>query len=274
MATLMLGDMHLKQPYVLPRLLRYVRDPDLGVDRLVFLGDACDEWGATEHDALRALGYCADWVQARRDEGLRVDVLLGNHDMCYIRGKVGAGTIAGIIPEVRACLEERLGVQMACTVGRCLCCHAGLTQDWADEHLAGVPADPVELAAALNAMLGDSSQWAALDSAGPSRGGWSLPGPLWADASDLAYGALAGVDQVVGHTPVARVGRLGMVGWERDEAPQVWVCDTMSLFRSGAPIGDGSVLLVDDEGRPRALPFPDEAGYAAVAAAMASQRQA
>ena len=273
MSTLILGDLHLKQPFVLPHIVTYVHDPELGIERLVFLGDACDDWGATERRALDALAFYAEWVEARRSEGLKVDVLLGNHDLCYIRGKLGSGTMGGIMAELRACLEDRLHVQMAAPVGRFLCCHAGITQDWADRYLADVPASPVDIACALNAMLADPGQWAALDSAGPSRGGWQIPGPVWADVSDMLYGALADLDQIVGHTPVARAGRLDLVGWEDGAAPEVWTCDTMSLRRSGAPIGDGSMVLVDDGGASRRLPFPGEGGYAAVARSIAAQRE-
>lgn len=263
MSTLVLGDLHLKQRTVLPRVMEYLADPALDVRRVVFLGDACDEWGATPGPALEALSFYADWVDARRAEGLQMDVLVGNHDLCYIRGRVGSGTIESIMREVRGLLEDRLHVQMATTVGRFLCCHAGITQQWADAYLADVPMTPVDVAAALNAMLADSSQWAALDSAGPSRGGWKVPGPVWADACDMAMDAVADLDQMVGHTPVAHAGRLALIGWEDGLAPEVWVCDSMSLMRSGVPIGDGSMALVDDAGAVRSLPFPGQGGYPA-----------
>ena len=273
MSTLVLGDLHLKQPFILPRLLGYVRDPELAVGRVVFLGDACDDWGATERRALDALSYQADWVEARRSEGVRVDVLMGNHDLCYIRGRVGSGTMPGIMREVRDVLEDRLHVQMATTVGSFLCCHAGITQEWADEYLAEVDKTPADIAACLNAMLCDSGQWAALDSAGASRGGWQTPGPVWADVSDMLYGALADLNQIVGHTPIARAGKLGLVGWEDGCAPEIWACDTFSLRRSGTAIGDGSMVLVEDDGHPRRLAFPGEGGYDAVARAVAAQRE-
>ena len=39
-------------------------------------------------------------------------------------------------------------------------------------------------------------------------------------------------------------------------------CDTMSLFSSGAPIGDGSMLLVDENYQVSKIPFPsDEQGF-------------
>ncbi len=271
MSTLVLGDLHLKQPEILPCLMRYLDDPSLDVRRVVFLGDACDEWGSTPGSALEALDFYADWVDARRAEGLQVDVLVGNHDLCYIRGRVGSGTIASIMREVRELLEDRLHVQMATCVGRFLCCHAGITQEWADLHLADVPMTPVDVAAALNAMLADSSQWAVLDSAGPSRGGRQVPGPVWADACDMAVDAVADLDQMVGHTPVAHAGRLSLMGWEDGQAPEVWVCDSMSIMRSGAPIGDGSMALVDDSGSARCLPFPGPGGYEAVARAVAER---
>ena len=45
--------------------------------------------------------------------------------------------------------------------------------------------------------------------------------------------------QVVGHTPRRTCARLRA-------DPEVWCCDTFSLFRDGRPIGDGTVLVVDD----------------------------
>lgn len=59
------------------------------------------------------------------------------------------------------------------------------------------------------------------------------------NTSELAADSLPGVRQVVGHTPRRTCARLRA-------DPEVWCCDTFSLFRDGRPIGDGTVLVVDD----------------------------
>lgn len=257
MSTLVVGDLHLKQRLVLPRIDELLADhPD--IDRIVFLGDACDDWGATESYALDAIEFYAAWTEARRTDGLRVDVLLGNHDFCYIRGKSGPGSLMNIHRELRTILEEHLRSRVAAAVGPYLCTHAGLTGAWARTCLAVVEPDAEALAAQLNGMLTDSARWADLDSCPPSRGGWSLPGPLWADLFDLQADSLDGIAQVVGHTPIATATRF-VAPWEPAEtATPIWACDTMSLTAGGTPIGDGSMLLVEDDGTARRIPFGED----------------
>ncbi|MDO4289840.1 MAG: metallophosphoesterase, partial [Eggerthellaceae bacterium] len=181
MKTLVVGDLHLKQRFVLSRIDALL-DADAAIGRVVFLGDACDDWGATEADELDALEYQAQWAAARRERGLRVDVLLGSHDFCYIRGRRGPGSMMTVARELRTILEEKLQAQLACAVGPYLCTHAGLTNVWVGKFMPDVsePMCAEALAQRLNEMLADSDNWVALDSCPPSRGGWSLPGPLWA----------------------------------------------------------------------------------------------
>jgi hypothetical protein len=279
MATLVMGDLHLKQPFVLPCLLNHILCADEAVKRIVFLGDACDDWGTTPHQAIQALDYYADWVDARRAEGIQVDVLLGNHDMCYIRGRRGSGTMLDIMQEVRDLLQDRLQVKLATTLSGYLCCHAGLTLEWAQEYLPadviGDKPDAQAIAELLNSALGNSAYWPTLDCAGPSRGGRDKPGPVWADLSDLQYDALPDLNQMVGHTPVIAAGMPEMTNWLPGEAPMVWACDSMSLTRSGRPIGDGSFLSVSDEGEVSRVAFPtaDPDGYAAVVRRILAARE-
>ena len=44
MKTLVVGDLHLKQQFVLPRIDGMLAG-DAEIGRVVFLGDACDDWG-------------------------------------------------------------------------------------------------------------------------------------------------------------------------------------------------------------------------------------
>lgn len=246
MKTLVVGDLHLKQQFVLPRIDEMLAG-DAEIGRIVFLGDACDDWGANEADELNAMEFYAKWVREHRGRGMRIDVLLGNHDFCYVRGKRGPGSIMSIMRNLRTILEDALQAKVACAVGPYLCSHAGVTGVWAKRFLADVPADAVAIAQRLNEMLADSSHWGDLDSCPPSRGGWSLPGPLWADLRDMLDDALPGVPQIVGHSPVERVENYAS-GWMTAGRDPLWACDTMSLMSYGAPIGDGSMLLVDEPG--------------------------
>lgn len=275
MKTLVVGDLHLKQPFVLPAIDELLAaEGDIG--RIVFLGDACDDWGATEADELEAIEFYARWVAEHREQGLQVDVLLGNHDFCYIRGKRGPGSLMTIMRELRAILENDLQAQIACAVGPYLCTHAGVTGVWAKRFIPDMAAllmdretrEPLcgesgraqgvgarAIAKRLDCMLADSANWADLDSCPPSRGGWSLPGPLWADERDMLDDALPGVPQVVGHTPVERVENFAQ-SWLTRGRDDLWACDTMSLTSGGAAIGDGSMLMVSELGEAASLPFP------------------
>ena len=262
MKTLVVGDLHLKQQSVLPRIDEtFAADAEIG--RVVFLGDACDDWGATEADELGAMEFYAKWVGRHRERGMQVDVLLGNHDFCYVRGKRGPGSSMSIMRDLRAILEEELQARSACAVGPYLCSHAGVTGVWAKQFLPDVPADAAAIAQRVNEMLADASHWADLDSCPPSRGGWSLSGPLWADLRDMLDDALPGVPQIVGHTPVERVENYAD-GWMTRGQDALWACDTLSLMSYGAPIGDGSMLLVDESGDAQAVPFPGEDPFACV----------
>lgn len=262
MKTLVVGDLHLKQQYVLPRIDEtFAADGEIG--RVVFLGDACDDWGATEADELGAMEFYAKWVGRHRERGMQVDVLLGNHDFCYVRGKRGPGSIMSIMRDLRAILEGQLQARIACAVGPYLCSHAGVTGVWAKRFLPDVPADAAAIAQRVNEMLADTSHWADLDSCPPSRGGWSLPGPLWADLRDMLDDALPGVPQIVGHTPVERVENYAD-SWMTRGQDALWACDTLSLMSYGAPIGNGSMLLVDESGEAQAVPFPGDDAFACV----------
>ena len=260
MKTLVVGDLHLKQEFVLPKIDGVLsNDPEIG--RIVFLGDACDDWGASEACALAALEYYAKWVRLRRDRGVQVDVLLGNHDFCYIRGKRGPGSIMTIMRDLRAILEDELRAEVACAVGPYLCTHAGLTGVWATRFLPDVPADAEVIAQRLNEMLANSACWAAWDSCPPSRGGRLLPGPLWADLRDMLDDAVPGLPQIVGHTPVKGVEDFA-ASWMARDCSSLWACDTLSLTSYGMPIGDGSLLVVEESWEAYAIAFTGEEIFA------------
>ena len=257
--TVVVGDLHCKEELVLPRVDAAVTE--LGAGRVVFCGDYVDEWlsnALTVRDSLDRLGR---WVRERRARGLGVDLVLGNHDVQYLLRESGPGTHAALYDEVAEALLG-LGVRAAVTVGPWLVTHAGVTRAWANDCL-DLPegANAGEVAGQLNALLdhGVKISLRMLATAGPGRCGYELPGPLWADQSELVCDALPGLDQIVGHTPVRSIDlRKLPVEDDAGAACRLAFCDTMSLRRDLTPVGDGSMLLV--EGRSARAVSSEELG--------------
>lgn len=265
MRTIVVGDMHQKQHLVLPIVDNAIRL--LGARRVVLLGDYCDDYSPDrdETDAeklLRGLEYQVDWVDRTRERGMQVDVLLGNHDMQYLIERQGPGTNLNCIVPVRRLLAQ-MNVRMAAAVDGWLATHAGLTSQFADIVLEidgeaepfGEPSYSAEsLAAQLNAVFGhaltemfehgNDEELLLFNLCGPGRGGACIPGPLWASTSELTVLGMPHLNQIIGHTPVYSVYELEEQGFSGE---RFMACDTFSTDFDFRPLGDGSVLLADDE---------------------------
>lgn len=276
MRTIVVGDMHQKQHLVLPIVDNAIRF--LGAKRVVLLGDYCDDYSSDrdETDAeklLRGLEYQVDWVDCTRNRGVQVDVLLGNHDMQYLVERQGPGTNLNCIIPVRRLLAQ-MNVRMAAAVDGWLATHAGLTSQFADIVLEiddeaepfGKPSYSAEsLAARLNAAFdhaltemfdhGNDEELLLFNLCGPGRGGISIPGPLWASTSELTVLGMPHLDQIVGHTPVYSVHELEEQGFSGE---RFMACDTFSTDFDFRPLGDGSILLADDETHEMRAVIPEE----------------
>lgn len=276
MRTIVVGDMHQKQHLVLPIVDNAIRF--LGAKRVVLLGDYCDDYSPDrdETDAeklLRGLEYQVDWVDCTRNRGVQVDVLLGNHDMQYLVERQGPGTNLNCIIPVRRLLAQ-MNVRMAAAVDGWLATHAGLTSQFADIVLEidteaepfGKPSHSAEsLAARLNAAFdhaltemfdhGNDEELLLFNLCGPGRGGISIPGPLWASTSELTVLGMPHLDQIVGHTPVYSVHKLEEQGFSGE---RLMACDTFSTDFDFRPLGDGSILLADDETHEMRAVIPEE----------------
>lgn len=229
MTTLFVGDIHLKSARVLPAVDRAVAMT--GADGVVFLGDVCDDWGATAREAVAAVRMFADWVHARRAAGLDVTVLAGNHDLPYLARPRSSEfhwfrrEADGFKPRAHEGIHDALtglDARMTWRRGRVLATHAGVTGSWTA--WAGLSDEP-------EADLARMPRRVLFDMAGPARGGRSIPSPVWADRSELEADPWTGWIQVVGHTPVPTVTNAG----------ELWFCDTWTD-------GDGSMLLLSDGG--------------------------
>lgn len=252
-STLIIGDVHDKWTTIIPRLDRL--RGSLQVSRMVFLGDLTNDWTQTAGSELREISLMERWIESARDSGLVVDLLVGNHDIYYLidetdrspaamdvaafspghlqerRGEVGA-LIRSCSP-MAATTVTMDGVQLLAT-------HAGLTGDWAAAH--DVPTTAPEAAERINRML-KNRDWGSLYQ-------WdSLSSPLWARPDEMMARHARRLDQIVGHTPAASICE------GHYDGDRVLYCDTMSTDPDGTPSGDGSLLLIDGQGKQsRVLP--------------------
>lgn len=236
--SLIVGDMHCKQGMILP--LVDAAAEGHGVSRIVFLGDYADEWNSTACDVVEGIDIQLEWANRISSRGVEVIFLLGNHDFEYLLGEGCSGTHLEAMADIKEALG-RIDMRVAADVDGYLVTHAGLTQGWRSEY-APKCSDARDIAARLNELYlgGSYYDWRKLAACGPSRGGHEIPSPLWADKRDLEADAALGIRQIAGHTPVKTCGRL------RRRDVDVWLCDTFSLTSKMCPIGDGSMLLIED----------------------------
>lgn len=79
MRTLFVGDLHAKAD-LLPLISRVAQREN--TDRMVLLGDVCDDWNVSNNGLIRFFETFTSWY--RREAGEReVIPLLGNHDVPY-----------------------------------------------------------------------------------------------------------------------------------------------------------------------------------------------
>lgn len=251
--TLVVGDMHNKEQLVLPRVDAAIEI--VQPSQVVFLGDYVDEWASSDADVIAALRSLAWWNKSGTYADVPKTFLLGNHDFYYLLGEQLSGTHMDVRDEVCDMLLK-LEPRMALETDGYLLTHAGVTQSWFSHNLAR-DVSVREAAFWLNEMYdsGDEFVWDMLAWCGPARGGFELPGPLWADRHELIDDPLHFTKQVVGHSPVTTCcNAQDMIPGFKEE---IWFCDTLSLMRTGTPVGDGSFLVIED-GQARPLDCPLE----------------
>lgn len=243
--TLIVGDLHLKQESLFPLIDGAIEHA--GATDVILCGDYMDDWGADSWFALDALSSLIAWIDGKRDAGIAVTPLVGNHDFCYLNHFIGCGTDQCILDDAGWKLKH-MGLRAAAVADGRLVTHAGVTGGWHDRYIPDTETS-YEIADALNEMLDGAVTFArCLYEAGYGRGGSSLtPGPLWADMNELLDDPAPYIDQIAGHTPVMSADT-HVAHWygdgQEEGASFVSFCDTFSLRRDLVPLGNGSMLLV------------------------------
>lgn len=228
MKILVLGDIHCK-----PNLLFMAREIFLKrkCDYLVFLGDACDNFGATQDDNMQIV---EDLAQAKAELGEQFVWLIGNHDWGYFHGDNMTGHIHERESLVQHQFAEHLeDWEVVAKIGKYVFSHAGIGAAFAKEYGGH---NVIENIKALKKV---QNTYNPLDNVGIVCGGYSYkPSPIWIRPQE--FGEPWGVGeivQIVGHTPVEKIAG----------DKNVVVCDTFSQYPNKTFIGDRSLLLIEDE---------------------------
>ena len=160
MRTLFVGDLHAKAD-LLPLISRVAQREN--TDRMVLLGDVCDDWNVSNNGLIRFFETFTSWY--RREAGEReVIPLLGNHDVPYFlkQGSSSYARVRALAPGFKPGahrkvheLMQNIPFQLAWSDGNILATHAGLTRAWGRRRLGADYMDmPVEeVADRLNRML-------------------------------------------------------------------------------------------------------------------------
>ncbi len=228
MKVLVIPDVHLK-PWMFDRATEIMKS---GVaEKAVCLMDIPDDWGQEYN-----LGLYEDTFDAAiRFQKAYPDTLwcYGNHDLSYEWLQYESGFSSVAIPVVNAklgALRRGLSDKSQMTyihrIDDVLFLHGGLTHAFVKYYANDVDYDDTDAVMEKINLLGRNEMW---DDASPL---WFRPqfyNEKMYKESDLL--------QVVGHTPVMQIDRLG----------NVLSCDLFSTYRTGDPIGTEEFLLIDTE---------------------------
>jgi len=218
MRILVCGDLHCK-PYILESALK-ATDWDL----FVFIGDACDNWGATQEDNLKILNLL---LEKKQEYGDKFIWLLGNHDWGYYDTSVRmSGHILAGEANVHYFLKETIDSwDLFYAKNGYVFSHAGISADFL----------PLTRDISYKELKSSPGINNPLNEVGPACGGDSYtPSLLWARPEEVVALPTDNI-QIVGHTPVEKI----------TIENNLVVCDTFSQYSTGKFIGDQSLLLID-----------------------------
>lgn len=223
MKILVCGDIHCK-PFLLKQALGCTK-----WDYFVFLGDACDNWGATQQDNIEMIQLLA---RVKQKYGDRFVWLIGNHDWGYYDDTVDmSGHIKAGEANVHYLLKENVdNWDLYWQMGNFLFSHAGMSLKFMNTMGDISYTD-------LKKKIGANNP---LNNVGLACGGVSdNPSPLWVRPSEFEpLPDKLGFTQIVGHTPVEKI--------ERSENGCI-LCDTMSQFPDKTFVGDQTLLVIDGD---------------------------
>lgn len=185
------------------------------IDMAIFIGDYVDSFDKSNLDILNNL---KEIIQLKKDYPDNVTLLLGNHDVAYIRQDIRiSGFRMAMMHDLYELFQKNKDLfQMAYQKDSVLWTHAGVHKGWwrlyvkpvitgkTKERFSDLMADCKNEADFLNLMY--SFEYDPLFMISFHRGGSStVGGPFWADRKEIYAKPLDNIYQVVGHTPVDNI---------------------------------------------------------------------
>lgn len=228
MRVLVIPDVHLK-PYIFLRAKELLRE---GVaDTAVCLMDIPDDWGkqflveAYVGTFDEAIAFAKEFPDARW--------CYGNHELSYVWEMLETGysptarySVLRKLDELRGCLPESNSIRYIQRIDNVLFCHGGLCQYFVDKHVPHSKQRDIDFVLdTINALERDAL--------------WCDDSPIWhrPQYSRAAAFKPRKYLQVVGHTPMEQVTRVG----------NVISCDVFSTRQDGRPIGTQEFLVIDTQ---------------------------
>lgn len=171
-------------------------------DKIVFIGDYCDSFNV---DPITILKNLREIIQFKRDFSDKVELLLGNHDIHYMKpgAPIGSGWNSAFHHQYKEVFNQNEEVfKVAFQFGDHLWTHAGVHDRWfKDLHdscwnpegrFYSVISDenPTTIADLINYgfMTGNFLLWD------------TKVGPFWIRPNKLRFNGIQGITQIVGHT--------------------------------------------------------------------------
>lgn len=244
MRQLIVGDLHTKY-----HIFDRIRELGKIYDRVIFLGDYCDDWNAIPEASLNLLEGLKQYKLSNPD---KVILLLANHDISeWLGNEFKCSGFNYFTHQLVASFfnKNKDLFQLAYTDGQFLYTHAGLTNSWAEQYFSDLSFDPTNLIyveKTLNTLLTDNPKdLLPLADVGKTRGGYKNPSIIWADEQELIADPYP-ISQIVGHTPMRAIQHFQTQDFE------LYFCDTFSTYSNGNDYGDNSLLEIID-GIPRKM---------------------
>lgn len=228
MKILVIPDVHLK-PWIFERAAEIMNSG--AAEKAICLMDIPDDWGKAYNLGLYEETYDA----AIRFQKQYTDTLwcYGNHDLSYVWLQPESGFSSVAIPvvnmkqrELKDVIPDERQLAYIHRIDNILFLHGGITHTFVKYYASDVDYDDTDAVIEKINELGMLEMW---DDASPI---WFRP-QFYSEKMYKETELL----QVVGHTPVMQIDRLG----------NVLSCDLFSTYRTGDPIGTEEFLLIDTE---------------------------
>ena len=259
------GDIHAK-PHIVDKIQEFLDINDY--DKVIFLGDYVDDWGASTEKSYNTLKKLVDM---KLENPNKIILISGNH--CQSYASAGSFRCSGFNERTRSLVKDLYKTtlngkpifQFAFAESNYLFTHAGVTntywkflrkkirQDYPElHHFLENPYRTTIISDTLNTIFerGFRDQtdelFQTFAQAGLARGGYGIPSPIWADKDELIEDPIPQIRQVVGHTPVRTISFYPPRG-DKENRPNLIFCDTLSTWYEPYtgltfPIGDSSLL--------------------------------